>query len=491
MEAWITPFTKQCIVTAGVAINVGQYGLVMAYTAILLPQLRTGRIIPIDEITGSWIAAVPGFTLFLGNVTVPVIMGKCGRKVANTLSVIFVIVGWLCIVLAQNVTYLIIGRLLQGLSMGMSTSLGPILIGEYSSPKDRGQFLSTIGLSTSIMTFLAHALGSYTTWDTTAVVCSVISLLDLVIVLYSPESPSWLAEQGRYDKCTKAFHCLRGDTDEEDELRKMIEMNEIARLSKIESNSTNATFKITLKKCFESFISTVQKKEFYKPILIMIHMYMIAHWGGINLLSAYSFDAFHHVIGDSQHDLVMVITLDIQRIISNVVGLFLMRKLKRRTMLFAATLLNIAALVVTAVYSYLKVNGLLDYDDAMFGAFLLHVHTFSVVAGSFPLPMVISGEIFPMRYRSLASGLSAIVYSLNFFVTVKTVHVMLRTVHLYGTYFIYAGVLVYCLVMAWFFLPETKDRTLQDIEEEFKAKKKNTDDLSTAQPLRPLNGTTK
>lgn len=41
--------------TAGVAINVGQYGLVMAYTAILLPQLRNRRIIPIDEVTGSWI----------------------------------------------------------------------------------------------------------------------------------------------------------------------------------------------------------------------------------------------------------------------------------------------------------------------------------------------------------------------------------------------------------------------------------------------------
>lgn len=408
-------------------------------------------------------------------------MGHYGRRVANIISVIFVIVGWLCIVLAQNLTYLIIGRLMQGLSMGMSMSLGPVLIGEYSSPKERGQFLATIGLSTSILTFLAHALGSCTTWDTTAAVCSLISIVDLVIVLCSPESPSWLAEQGRYHECTKAFHCLRGDTDEEDELRKMIETNETARSPR---TASNPTLKKTLKNFFVSFVPTVRKKEFYKPILIMIHLYTIAHWGGIHILTAYSFDVYHHVLGDNRLDLATVTALDILRIASDVVGLFLLRKLKRRPLLLGATLSSAAALAAAAARALLRGRGL------ALGAALLHLHTLAVVAGSLPVTMVIAAEIFPHRYRSLASAFSAIFYSLNFYVNVKTVPVMLRTVHFHGTYFIYAGLLAYSLIVVWFLLPETKGRTLQDIENGFKAKK-ITDDLGTAQPLRSLSDVAK
>ncbi|XP_075987448.1 facilitated trehalose transporter Tret1-like [Anticarsia gemmatalis] len=489
MEAWITPVTKQCLVTAGVAMNVGQFGLVMSFTAVLLPQLRRrDSTIPIDETSGSWIAAVPGFALVLGNFIVPSIMGKYGRKIANIISVVIVVIGWLSIIASENVPALLIARLLQGLSMGMSTSLGPILIGEYTSPKHRGPFLSTMGLSMSVMTLIVHTLGLYLSWETTAIVCAVISFIDLIIVFFSPESPSWLADQGRYEECEKVFHWLRGDFEEENELKRMIETSQLARESKTEANIAETSFGNRLKRDFVYFNQTIRKKEFYKPIFIVIHMYMIAHWGGINLLSAYTLDTFHYVLGDTKYNTLMVITLDIQRIISNTAAIFIMRRVKRRKMLFVTVIVNILALAGTGVYSYAKMHGLLAYDSIIFGAILIHIHTCSVVTGSLPLPMVISGEIFPMKYRSLAGGISALFYSLNFFLTVKTVLFLFRTVQFYGAYFIYAAVLTYCLIIAWKFLPETKDRTLQDIEEEFKGNR-SPEDLKSAQSLKSLNGT--
>ncbi|KAI8425532.1 hypothetical protein MSG28_011358 [Choristoneura fumiferana] len=53
---WITPFKKQCFVTAGVCLNMSSHGIVMGFAAILLPQLeRPGSAIPIDKDSGSWI----------------------------------------------------------------------------------------------------------------------------------------------------------------------------------------------------------------------------------------------------------------------------------------------------------------------------------------------------------------------------------------------------------------------------------------------------
>lgn len=406
-------------------------------------------------------------------------MSKFGRKIANMTSIVIMIIGWACIVFATDISMMIIARLLQGLSMGMSTSLAPILIGEYTSPKNRGAFLTTMGLSMSTGTLIVHTVGSYMTWQWTALICAIITLGDLLIVTFSPESPSWLADKGKYEKCRKVFRWLRGE-EEDDELNKMIESNKTAKEM---ANGTTAAK--SFKKRFRTNVVYIKKtitlKEFYKPIFIMAHMYIIAHWAGINLLSTYTLDTFHYVIGEDTNDALLIITLDIQRIISNIGAIFVIRKLKRRTMLFSTMAINILALLVTSLYTYLKINSLLSFDHQLIGILLIHVHTFAVVTGSLPLPMVISGEIFPLKFRSLAGGLSALFYSLNFFITVKTVPILFVNIGVYGAYLLYGVVLIYCVVVLWFSLPETKDKTLQDIENEFKGK--TDDDLKSAEPL--------
>ncbi|KAJ0171200.1 hypothetical protein K1T71_013399 [Dendrolimus kikuchii] len=228
MDRIMSPFYRQCFVTLGVTSNVAQFGMVMAFTAVLLPQLKTAdSTIQVDTSTGSWIASVPGVALIIGNFTIPTLMSKFGRKIANIVSIVVMIIGWGCIVFATNISMLIIARLLQGLSMGMSTSLGPILIGEYTSPKNRGAFLTTMGLSMSTGTLIVHTVGSYMTWQWTALICTILTFADLLIVVFSPESPSWLADTGRYEQCRRVFKWLRGD-EEDDELNKMIEANKTA-----------------------------------------------------------------------------------------------------------------------------------------------------------------------------------------------------------------------------------------------------------------------
>ncbi|CAH0764710.1 unnamed protein product [Diatraea saccharalis] len=457
----------------------------MGFSAILLPQLRLpDSLIPIDDSSGSWIASILGFALVAGNFIAPTIMANYGRRTANLASITPMIVGWVCVLTANNIATLLVARFLQGVSMGMSATLGPVLIGEYTSPKNRGAFLTVISLTIATGVLIVHTLGSYLSWQWTAMVCCFIAFIDLIIVIYSPESPSWLADQGRYDKSKEVFRWLRGDG-EEAELKEMIEASSIVNESKIEANVSQSI----AKKCKANvtyFLSTIKKREFYKPIFIMVHIYTLGQWAGANILASYTRDVFENVIGTEANIALMIITLDTQRIISNTVAVYVIKKVKRRTMLFATVGINIFAFLSTAAYVYCKTHSILPFDHPFIGILLIHIHMFSIATGTVPLPFIIAGELFPLEYRSLAGGISVLFLSTNLFITVKTLPLLLSTTGLPGAYLLYAIVVGYCLIVAGIFLPETKDRTLQDIEDEFRGRPLSPEELKSVQSLTSL-----
>lgn len=426
-------------------------------------------------------ASILGFALVAGNFIAPTIMAKYGRRTANLASITPLIIGWVCVLTANSVTSLLIARFLQGVSMGMSASLGPVLIGEYTSPKNRGAFLTVISLTIATGVLIVHTLGSYLSWQKTALVCCIIAFIDLIIVIYSPESPSWLADQGRYDESRKVFRWLRGDVEEE-ELKEMIEAATIINESKVDAN-IQVSFSKKMRSNLTYFNATIRKKEFYKPIFIMIHVYTLGQWAGANILAAYTRDVFENVIGTEANISVMIITLDIQRIISNACAVYVIKKVKRRTMLFSTVGINMFAFLGTAAYLYLKSNNQLPFDHPFIGIVLIHIHMFSIATGTVPLPFILAGEVFPLEYRSLAGGISVLFLSANLFITVKTLPLLLSSVGLAGAYVLYAIVVGYCLIVAGIFLPETKDRTLQDIEDEFRGRPLSPEELKSVQSL--------
>ena len=346
----------------------------------------------------------------------------------------------------------------------------------------------TISVSIASAVMTVHCLGSYLTWQTTALVCGCVSFVDLFIVIYSPESPSWLAEKGRYEACKQSFRWLRGDSEEE-ELRKIIEASIMLKEAKAEMRQTKSSVKKFRNK-FEYFKETVKKKEFLKPIVIMIHIYILGQWSGINMLVAYPIDLFHKMVGKNCNIPLLVLTLDVHRIVANTTALYVIQKVKRRTILGVTVCINILALIASSSYSYAKEAGYISADEFSLGISIVHIHMFAVATGSLPLCFIIAGEIFPLEYRSLAGGISVLFYSTNLFVTIKTVPFLLSTIDLYGTYIFYSCMMMYSVVVVWNLLPETKDRTLQDIEDEFRGRPLSPEELKSVQSLASLRAFT-
>lgn len=406
-------------------------------------------------------------------------MAKYGRKIANIISIIIVLAGWIGISTANNMTWLLMARILQGLSLGMTSCVVPTVIGEYTSPTNRGAFSMSMSLVMGLGTLVTHTLGSYLYWKTTALVCGCITFVDLIMVASSPESPSWLADQGRYDECKRVFKWLRGD-EELDELNRMVAANQLDKETKEDRRTEGTT---SFKEKLAYIRSTIKKREFYKPILIMIHLFTLGQWGGINVLAPYAMDVITNIVGPETNAPPVVIAIGVTRIISSIIAVYIIRRIKRRTMLFSTVGMNTIIIFITAGYVYAKTHNVFTSDHPLIGIALILIHMFTVAAGSLPLPYTIAGEIFPLEYRSLSSGISSVFCSLNIFISVKTLPYLFKIVGVHGAYILYGCILVHCLIVAWFYLPETKDKTLQEIEDELRKKNVRPEDVNAAQPL--------
>ncbi|XP_072946019.1 trehalose transporter 1-like protein [Epargyreus clarus] len=465
---WKTPFMKQCFATSGVSLSTMGDAIVLCFPSVLLPQLRQSEAIKLDDDQESWIASIFGLAQIIGIIIVPSVMGRYGRKTANAISNGLLAVTWFALFLASDYHTILFIRLLQGLSIGMTSILAPIIIGEYTSPKYRGAFLSTIALSYSLGVLVLHCLSVFFTWKHVCLIFTVTTLLDCAIIVCSPETPSFLAARGRYEDCRKVFHWLRYP-EEEIELEKMIKAN--MRKTVLNTNMTNMLGKLQVKLIY--FMEMVKKREFYKPVILMFHLHIINEWSGSNLIEAYTVDILSIVIGKNVNIALVMISTDIFKLITNFIGIIIIRRLRRRVMLLGTISLNLVSFILTAGHVYARTCGVSTFDSPIVGIVLVHFHVFTIAIGNLPLPNIISGEIFCLEYRGISSTITLLFYCVNMIINLKTALFLFANIGLHGSYLLYAGLVGYGLLVSMIMLPETKNKTLLDIEEEFRGVKKD------------------
>ncbi|XP_072946011.1 facilitated trehalose transporter Tret1-like [Epargyreus clarus] len=459
----VSPFIKQCFVSAAVCFNVIGHGSAVGFPAILLPQLmKPDSGFQLTEEEESWIASIFALCMLIGNFFMAPLSNKLGRKGATLSLTVPYLVGWFVTILATNVQFLIIGRIILGISGGIHSTLRAVLVGEYTSPKHRGAFLSTISLTQAFGICFVHLVGSVCSWQLTALICAFFHFISLLMTIYIPESPSWLAERGRYEECRTVFRWLRGDVEEE-ELEEMIEARIEIEKEKIQNSKINDNH-------FKMAMATIVKKEFYKPIIIVIHINLIMHVSGGTTMAAYSTVILSMIMGPEANVHFWMVFIDFQRMFTNIAAIYIINKIKRRTMLFSTGALSTFTHLAIAVYVYGKMQGWMPFEGIWLPALLINMQFFTVGMAMGPMPNIIGGEIFPLEYRSIGGTTSLAVAGAMMFLVLKSFPTLIGAIYLPGTYFLFACIITYNLVVIWFLLPETKGRTLQQIEDEFRGR---------------------
>ncbi|XP_059047205.1 facilitated trehalose transporter Tret1-like [Achroia grisella] len=443
---------RQCLVIAGVMVH----SLVLDFSDILLPPLHQDPNMNIY--IESWIESINGLSFFPGVMIGPFIMRKYGRRKTNLVSAIIMIIAWSCIFATSYVNLILASRFLQGIALDLSSMSATVLISEYTTPIYRGAFLSVMTLTLLLGGLIAYMIGSFLIWNQVALFCLSIAILDAIIITISPDTPVFLATNARYDECRMVFHWLRG-FDEKDELDAMIKAAVIKKSIKCEPNKSSLKDKVL------HVISFIKRPDFYKPLIIMLHSDILELWCGYMIIETYAIDILTMLLGDDINVPTNIMIIDVLRIIFCLCAIPIHTKINRCTALKLFIGLNVLSYMFLSGYAYLKEQHF--FKDFIVGSSLLYLLVFSFSAGSIPLVCTVSSEIFPLEYKEVSTMITTLFASLNITLKIKTFPYLIEAIGMHGTFLMYAILLTYALIVTYCMLPETKDKTLQNIEEEY------------------------
>lgn len=451
------PSLCQLLVATGPIMICGCMGNAEGYSSILLPQLKNDTDFQyLDKDDFSWIASAYTIPMSFGCIIGGYLMEKIGRRGIHIFTCFPFVIGWLFIALANSNAMLLIGRLLTGLSDGLVGPVTGVFIAETSAPEMRGLLILASSVATTIGIFVVHLLGTYLSWRLTALICAMLALFSTIFMLFFPESPTYLAKKQKNDEAEKSFYWCRGESKQsQTELHKLFEKQKQV----LESNNISIC----------EIIYDLKKPELWKPLIIISVLFVTAQCAGNNSINFYCIDILREmkISGSFFNEFYAMLVMDIIKSIAALISCYTIGKIGRRTMvLWGGYGVTISLFIVVAS---LIIQSIPKFVSLIFLCLYVGILSMSLI----PLSWTLMGEVFPQSHRGFGTGFTSFVCYAAIFVVVKTFPDLLR---LFGdivyVFFTYALLTLIGTVYLTIFLPETKDKPLYVIEEEFKNNKK-------------------
>lgn len=380
--------------------------------------------------------------LFTGNFT-----EKYGRKNVMIVTAVLYIISAMGCAIAGSAAMLIIFRVLSGLAVGATSVVAPMYISEIAPAKKRGrlvsfnQFAITIGIVLAyIFDYLLVGLGP-DSWRYMLAVPAIFGLIYLVfLILKFPESPRWLLAHGRKEEAVKVLASLGGQQLVDEELPEM----EFALAAEAKKEKMS--------------VSELFKGKTGKIVLIGTLIAAFQQITGINAVIMFAPDIFQAAGSAKGDSLMMAMVVGMVNFLMTIFALWLVDKKGRKTLL----LYGAVGMIVSLLYLTVEFAKPVQNGAGVLIALLVYISFF---AASFaPVMWVIISEIYPNRIKGVAMSFSTAVSWLCTFLTVyfaPVIHGTLGLAYLFGI-FGFFSIVAWVFVKIW--IPETKGKTLEQIE---------------------------
>ncbi|KAM3285514.1 hypothetical protein P3S67_024313 [Capsicum chacoense] len=292
-------------------------------------------------------------------------------------------------------------------------------------------------------------------------IAAIPSLLLAVGLLKMPESPRWLIMKGRLGDAKKILYKV-SNTLEEAEIR----LRDIKEAMGIDVNCDDDVVKIHESK--ESH--GVWKELLLRPTPAL-------RW---ILIAGVGIHFFEHATGvhDTRKQILATVGVGLTKFIAIVASTFLVDKVGRRKLLLFSVIGMICTLAELGTFLTLAEH---SGGKIIWALVLSIISTYAYVGffniGLAPVTWVYCAEIYPLRYRALGNGLGVAVNRLMNATVSMTFLTMSNAITIGGTFFLFCGVSVVALFFVIFFCPETKGKSMEEMESLF-TRRKNADDTN-------------
>lgn len=382
---------------------------------------------------------------------------RYGRKKMLLLASVLFTVSAIGVGMADRISGFIIYRIVGGFGIGIASNISPIYIAEVAPAPIRGRFVSLNQL-TIVLGILAAQVANWAiaryfsiggemlnprslewAWRWMFWVGALPAMLFFVASFVIPESPRWLALNGKPEAARRIFHRIGGEEYAANALQ------DIARLR----NERNE--RMSLRQIVHPSVRRV--------LVLGVVLAVFQQWCGINVIFNYAHEIFS-AAGYAVSDVLMnIVVTGVTNVVFTLVAVYTVDRWGRRALMIAgaAALAVIYAILGTAYY--LEVSG--------WAMLLLVVLAIAAYAMSLaPIVWVVLSEIFPARLRGAMMALSTFCLWAASFMLTYTFPLLNESLEASGTFWVYGAI---CLAGYLFIrarLPETRGKSLEEIEKE-------------------------
>ncbi|KAK9454726.1 general substrate transporter [Dipodascopsis uninucleata] len=423
-----------------------------------------------SDVEQGLITAVMSGGSFMGSIISGRLSDKLGRKSAVQTGAIVWMVGSVVQCTVLSMTQLIIGRMISGFAIGICSSQVPVYIAELSPKNIRGRLVGTfqwaITWGVMLMFYISYAC-TFLSGPKSFRIAWGLQMLPGILLLsfmaFFPESPRWLATKDRWEEATNVIAHIQGGGDLEHPLV-ADEMQEIRQVVMIDRMSADVTI-------LDLFSRGTRLRTF-----VGVSTQIWQQLTGINTMMYYVVYIFAMAGYTGNTGLISSSVQYLINVIMTVPALVGIDNWgRRRLLILGALVMSVFLTMVGGLMGYYghyvdSLNGNTEirwYVPDRFAAQAiilfnyLFVSTFAMTWG--PGAWIYVSEIFPLKQRALANGLTASSNWATNFILAFVVPIMLKNFQ-WRTFMVFA---FFCLAMAlhvYFMFPETKGRTLEEID---------------------------
>ncbi|MFQ6320536.1 sugar porter family MFS transporter [Bacillus halotolerans] len=384
------------------------------------------------------------------------------RKMILNLSFLFFLAS-LGTAFAPNVLTMVIFRFLLGLAVGGASSMVPAFLAEMAPYEKRGRMVTQNELMIVGGQFLAYVFNAILgvamadtghVWRYMLVLCAIPALLLFASMLMVPESPRWLTSKGKKSEALSVLKLIR------DEKRAEAEFKEIQAAAVKDSNVEKASI-----------------KEFSTPWLrrllwIGIGVAIVNQITGVNSIMYYGTQILQESGFGTKAALIANIGNGLISVIAVIIGIWLVGRVNRRPILMIGLSGTTTALLFIAIFS-IVLDGSAALPYIVLSLTVLFLAFMQGCVG--PVTWLVIAEIFPQKVRGLGSGISVFFLWILNFIIGFAFPIMLSSAGLSFTFFIFVALGILAIGFVYKFMPETKGRTLEELEEHFRSMDRNYD----------------
>ncbi len=366
---------------------------------------------------------------------------------------------WITSSLDTSFISLVIVRIIGGVGVGITSVVAPIYISELTLPEKRGKMVSLYQLSITLgilLAFLVDWIVLNQAGDKAGIISGSdvglwdwlfveelwrgmfgteipIAILFLVLLSFVPESPRWQVVNGKAEAAFSTMVKIGGREQAE------VQMEEMKQASKVETQGIKELFKPYLR----------------RPFLIGILLPMFSHLSGIAAIMYFAPNILNESIKSVESSFLGAVLVGLVNSVFTFIAIMNIERYGRRKLLLIG--------VVGAAISLMGVGVLFAIgSNLVIIPLLIYVACFAFSYG--PIVWVIISEIFPTKIRGLAVSIGSLsLMATGFFITL-TNPIFIETIKPAGTFFLYAALTLPAIWFIWKFVPETKGKTLEEIE---------------------------